>query len=83
MAFSGIKMRPFYDENIKPISQMTADEYNQQTIKNQSTAINHFYEKLLLIKDKMLTETGRRMALQRHEFMEAYLKQFDLEVKMA
>lgn len=81
MAFSGIKKRPFYDDNIKPIFEMTAEEYNKQTIKNQSTAVNHFYEKLLLIKDKMQTETGKKMALQRHEFMEAYLKQFDFERK--
>lgn len=79
MAFSGTKMRPFYSDDIRPIFQMTAEEYNQQTIKNQSTAINHFHEKLLLIKDKMQTETGKKMALQRHEFMETYLKQFEFE----
>ena len=82
MAFSGIKGRPFFTEEIKPINEMTAEEYNQQTIKNQSTAINHFHEKLLLIKDKMQTQTGKRLAQQRHEFMESYLKQFDQELKL-
>ena len=59
---------------------MTAEQYNQQTIQNKSTAINHFYEKLLLIKDRMQTETGKKLAEQRHEFMISYLNQFHLEV---
>ena len=67
---------------MKPIHQMTAEQYNMQTIKNQSTAINHFHEKLLLIKDKIRTETGKQMAAERHDFMETFLKQFDHEVKM-
>lgn len=79
-AFSGAKYRPLYVENEKPILNMTAEEYNKQTIKNESNAVNHFYEKLLLIKDKMQTGTGKLLAEQRHEFMVQYLKQFDLEV---
>lgn len=82
MAFSAAKMRPFFIEELKPIHEMTAEEYNRQTIKNQSTAINHFYEKLLLIKDKMQTETGKNLAKQRHDFMQLYLNQFDREIKI-
>lgn len=79
MAFSGAKNRPIFIEGVKPIINMTAEQYNNQTIKNESTAINHFYEKLLLIKDKMQTETGKRLAQQRHDFMIKYLEQFNLE----
>ncbi len=81
-AFSGVKYRPFFVEEVKPIHEMTAEEYNKQTVLNQSTAINHFHEKLLLIKDKMQTETGRRMAEQRTEYMSSYLKQFDDELNL-
>ena len=73
-------MRPFYVENLNPISDMTAEQYNAQTISNESTAINHFYEKLLLIKDKIQTTTGKRLAEQRHDYMVTFLKQFDNEV---
>jgi uncharacterized protein len=72
-------MRPFYVENLNPISDMTAEQYNAQTISNGSTAINHFYEKLLLIKDKIQTTTGKRLAEQRHDYMVTFLKQFDNE----
>lgn len=51
---------------------MSKEEYKS----NKAPTINHFYEKLLLLKDRMNTETGRRLAMQRHVFMEHYLKQF-------
>jgi uncharacterized protein len=51
---------------------MTKQEYQKL---NYST-INHFYEKLLLLKEKMNTETGKKLALHRHEFMKAYLEEF-------
>ena len=51
---------------------MTKDEYK----KSAAPTINHFYEKLLLLKDKMNTDTGRKLAEQRHRFMELYLEQF-------
>ncbi|MGH7236994.1 MAG: HD domain-containing protein, partial [Candidatus Saccharimonadales bacterium] len=44
--------------------------------KNQSHTINHFYEKLLLLKDRMYTDTGKQLASQRHEYMEKYLQEF-------
>jgi uncharacterized protein len=82
MAFSGAKMRPLYVEGVRPIENMTAAQYNEQAVKNESTAINHFHEKLLLIKDKMKTETGKRLASQRNDFMVEYLRHFDLEVSL-
>lgn len=82
MAFTGAKNRPIYQADLKPIENMTADQYNKQTIKNESTAINHFYEKLVKIKDKMTTETGKKLALERHNFMIQYLNQFDKEISL-
>jgi uncharacterized protein len=81
-AFTGFKNRPFIVDSIPPIHNMTAQEYNNQTVKNESTAINHFYEKLLLIKDKISTPTGKTLAEQRHEFMIDFLRQFDHEYKL-
>ena len=54
---------------------MSKDEYK----KSDSPTINHFYEKLLLLKDLMNTETGRKIAQQRHLFMEDFLTQFYAE----
>ena len=62
---------------IKPQIYANADEYR----KSNSPTVNHFYEKLLLLKDMMLTPTGRLMAQQRHHFMEDFLKQFFIEVE--
>lgn len=50
-------------------------------MKSKSTTINHFYEKLLLLKDKMKTSAGRRIAEQRHVFMETFLQQFLAEMR--
>jgi uncharacterized protein len=54
---------------------MTKEEYTSST----APTINHFYEKLLLLKDKMNTKPGRRIAEKRHEFMELYLNEFYAE----
>ena len=73
--YGGFKNRPIYNPDIKPNLFMTKEEY-----KNSSApSINHFYEKLLLLKDKMNTKTGRRIAESRHQFMEDYLDQFYAE----
>jgi len=80
LAFTGARDRPIHVPDEKPIENMTVEQYNEQCVKNKSTAINHFYEKLLLIKDRMQTETGRQMAQQRHEFMQSFLDQFNKEV---
>lgn len=73
--YGGYKNRKLYDPEIKPNLQMSPSEYK---VSNAPT-INHFYEKLLLLKDRMNTETGKRIAASRHVFMEEFLKQFFAE----
>ncbi|MAM19406.1 MAG: HD domain-containing protein [Bacteroidota bacterium] len=73
--YGGFKGRALYDPEIEPKLDMTKEEYKAST----APTINHFYEKLLLLKDRMNTETGRRIAADRHRFMENYLKQFYAE----
>lgn len=70
--YGGFKNRPLYDPSIKPILKITKEEYKNSS----SPTINHFYEKLLILKDKMNTKTGKQIAENRHQFMELYLKQF-------
>lgn len=70
--YGGFKNRAIYHPDIKPNLNMSKDEYK----KSSAPSINHFYEKLLLLKDQMHTQTGRRLALSRHKFMENYLQQF-------
>ncbi len=73
--YGGFKNREIFNPKIRPKLNMTKEEY-----KNSSTpSINHFYEKLLLLKDKMNTATGKRVAIERHKFMEKYLDQFYAE----
>ncbi|RYD70862.1 MAG: HD domain-containing protein [Sphingobacteriales bacterium] len=73
--YGGFKGRPLYDPRIKPDTGLTKEAYKNSA----SPTINHFYEKLLLLKDKINTATGKKLAEQRHVFMEEYLKQFYLE----
>ncbi|MCH2195710.1 HD domain-containing protein [Kordia sp.] len=73
--YGGFKNRKIYDPAIKPNLNMTKAEYKKST----TPTINHFYEKLLLLKDKMNTETGKKIAEQRHIFMEQFLAQFYAE----
>ena len=61
-----------YDPEIIPNLTMTPSEYKAST----APTINHFYEKLLLLKNKMNTQTGKQIANIRHEYMEGFLKQF-------
>jgi uncharacterized protein len=70
--YGGFKGRALYDPTKKPSMQMTVEQYK----KSDAPTINHFYEKLLLLKDRMNTETGKKMAEERHRFMESYLQQF-------
>lgn len=70
--YGGFKNRVLYDPEISPNLNMTKEEYK----KSASPTINHFYEKLLLLKDKMNTETGKRIASDRHSYMEGFLQQF-------
>ena len=73
--YGGFKNRALYDPKIAPNSNMTKEEYK----KNDSPTLNHFYEKLLLLKDKMNTETGKQIAQERHRYMEGFLAQFYAE----
>ena len=70
--FGGFKNRAIYDPAISPKTGMTKAEYK----KSAAPSINHFYEKLLLLKDKMQTDTARQIAEDRHRFMEDFLEQF-------
>ena len=70
--YGGFKNRQIYNPEIVPNLKMTKDEYK----KNDAPTINHFYEKLLLLKDKMNTATGKKIAQERHDFMEQFLEQF-------
>ena len=73
--YGGFKNRAIYNPNIKSNLKMTKDEYKNST----APTINHFYEKLLLLKNLMNTETGVKMAQKRHDFMTTYLKEFYAE----
>jgi len=70
--YGGFKGREMYNPSIKPAIGMTRDQYKN----SDAPTINHFYEKLLLLKDRMNTTSGRNMAEQRHQFMLSYLEQF-------
>ncbi len=70
--YGGFKNRSLYNPEIKPNLQQTKEEYKN----SNAPTINHFYEKLLLLKDKINTKTGKKIALVRHEYMEGFLKQF-------
>ncbi|MDY0167618.1 MAG: HD domain-containing protein [Thermoguttaceae bacterium] len=71
-AYGGAKGRLLYNPAIAPVEHRTAEAY----LKSNGTTINHFHEKLLLLKDRMNTATGKAVAEQRHQFMESYLQRF-------
>lgn len=73
--YGGFKNRALYNPDIKPNLNLTKEEYKAST----APTINHFYEKLLLLKDKMNTTTGRKIAEERHNYMVDFLKQFYAE----
>jgi uncharacterized protein len=70
--YGGYKNREMYNPEIKPDLHMTKEEYK----KSNAPTINHFYEKLLLLKDRMNTKSGKTMAEHRHKFMELFLDEF-------
>ncbi|WP_028972712.1 HD domain-containing protein [Spirochaeta cellobiosiphila] len=70
--YGGYKGRLLYDPSVPPRLNMSKEEYKNST----APTINHFYEKLLLLKDRMNTKTGSEMAVKRHEFMETFLDEF-------
>lgn len=75
--YGGFKNREIYNPTLQPNLNMTKEQYKTTT----APTINHFYEKLLLLKDKMNTTTGKQLAGQRHAFMENFLTQFYSEVQ--
>lgn len=73
--YGGYKNRVLYDPEIKPELNHTKESYKNTT----APTLNHFHEKLLLLKNKMNTEAGKRIAESRHQFMLNYLDQFHAE----
>ena len=76
--YGGYKGREIYNPEIKPNLNMTKEEYKN----SNAPTLNHFYEKLLLLKDRMNTRTGKNIAEQRHKFMEQFLNEFYKEWKI-
>ena len=75
--YGGFFNRPIYDPATKPSKSITKEEYKI----TEAPSINHFYEKLLKLKDMMYTKLGHKMAKRRHRFLNLYLKQFFKEWK--
>jgi uncharacterized protein len=75
--YGGFFNRPIYDPAIKPSKSITKEEYKT----TEAPSINHFYEKLIKLKDMMYTKLGRKIAKKRHRFLNLYLKQFFKEWK--
>lgn len=73
--YGGHKNRLLYDPEIPPREYKSAEEYK----KSDAPTINHFYEKLFLLRDLMNTETGKKMAQERHDYMAAFVKRFKRE----
>lgn len=73
--YGGFKNRDIYDPNIQPQKHLSKEEYK----KTSAPTINHFYEKLLLLKDMMNTPAAKAIAEKRHAYMEGYLQQFHAE----
>jgi uncharacterized protein len=71
-SYGGFKNRQLYNPEIEPNLSMSKQEYKE----SDAPSINHFYEKLLLLKDQMNTKTGLRIAIDRHNYMETFLEQF-------
>jgi len=72
LAYGGSVGREIYDPDVKPKLHKNFEDYK----KNKSSSINHFYEKVLLLKDRLNTKTARKIAVKRHKFLEKYLEQF-------
>lgn len=70
--YGGFKGRAIFDPSIPPNLNMSKEEYKAST----APTVNHFYEKLFLLKDRMNTKTGKKLAEERHKFMEDFLKEF-------
>jgi uncharacterized protein len=75
-AYNGARGNPIYDPHLPPRKNLSFADY-----KKGSTAINHFYEKLLLIKDRLNTREAKQIAAKRHAFLQEYLREFFRELK--
>jgi uncharacterized protein len=75
-AFGGAKGRKLYDTDEMVRENMSETDYRSK----ETASVTHFYEKLLLLKDLMVTEEGKRLAVQRHDYMEGFLNQLDREI---
>lgn len=76
-AYGGNRGREMYNPSIKPRLHTSADQY----VNSPSPTINHFYEKLFLLKDLMNTKTAKKIAIHRHKYMEEFLERFYKEWK--
>jgi len=74
-AYGGFKKREIYNPNITPVKEQTLEAYK----KNTDPTLNHFYDKLLKLKDMMNTEEAKSIAEKRHKYMEGFLAQFYAE----
>lgn len=75
-AYGGSKDRSMYEPDQPPVLHETFEDYKKL---GQTHTVNHFHEKLLLLKDIMQTETAKKIAQRRHEYMEKYLEEFHAE----
>ena len=75
-AYGGFKNREIYNPEVPPNLKMTKEEYKNST----APSINHFYEKLFLLKDRMNTSSGKKIANERHKFMQLYINQLFKEI---
>jgi uncharacterized protein len=75
--YGGYTGRKIYDPNIKPVKYLSEKVYRE----NSAPTINHFYEKLLLLKRGMYTKTAKKIAIKRHKYLMDYLKRFKRELK--
>jgi len=74
-AYGGFRGRVLHDPDSLPVMHATVDAYRS----HRGSTVNHVFEKLLLLKDRMNTESARRIASERHEFLEHFLRQFFAE----
>lgn len=74
---------PMYDPGCSPNMNMDANTYNSQSVQSIGNPVNHFYEKLFKIKDKIKTNAGKEIAIDRHSFMEQFVMKFKEEVDLA
>lgn len=79
-SYGATRGTPLYSHDSSAMTEMTFEQYNEQTKKSQGTSLNHFYEKLFKLKDLMRTESGKQLAQERHEFMKLFVQQFKNEV---